>query len=48
MTIKKITDNQQAIILAGSIIDGTGAKPKTRQAIIIDNQKIKKSFPNSS
>lgn len=45
MTIKKITDNQQAIILAGSIIDGTGAKPKTRQAIIIDNQKIKKIIP---
>lgn len=45
MTIKKLTNNQQVIILAGSIIDGTGAKPKDRQAIIIDNQKIKKVIP---
>lgn len=45
MALKQVTPEKNLVILAGTLIDGTGQKPRNDQAIIITEQQIKDIIP---
>ncbi|SJZ32549.1 amidohydrolase family protein [Selenihalanaerobacter shriftii] len=47
MNITQVDTNEKLIILAGTLIDGTGEEPQDSQAIIIEDQLIQNIIPQN-